>query len=362
MHRHHVLGVELLQLGHDLAQIVVRRRRQVKAADQRVNLLDAADLLGALQGVDDAGMPARADHYEPAAAEPEAGRVLVPMLVRLRLAGQLVCGEVVVHVGMRVAAEPVLDPDLDPGVGQHMLDAGARDRAGREGVALDDDRILGQHRLDVERLQLAAVERTEIGEAAVGLAQEAVAEIVLAAGIEAQILAHLRPPRFEKPDQPAVMVEMPVAEDQRVHLGRVDFQQLEIVGVNIGGEAEIQQIPPLLAASRRFDVQRQAPFAFERLSLRRAAGVGAQHGEAGTFERLQEDVVLVVGDLSHDDAVDDRRLDACGRRRAGRPTPDTRALPSAAEVCKETSAAQRRHVPLRQIVVAAIVLVSGGPQ
>src|SRR5271167_598559 len=61
MHRHHVLQVELLQLRHDLAKIVVRRGRQVKATDERVDLFDAADLLGALQGVDDAGMPAGAD-------------------------------------------------------------------------------------------------------------------------------------------------------------------------------------------------------------------------------------------------------------------------------------------------------------
>src|SRR5215471_19423412 len=48
MHRHHVLKLELLQFRHDLAQIVVRRREEVKAADQRVNLFDAADLLGTL--------------------------------------------------------------------------------------------------------------------------------------------------------------------------------------------------------------------------------------------------------------------------------------------------------------------------
>jgi hypothetical protein len=58
MHRHHVIEIELLQLDHDLAQIVVGRRRQMKAADERVNLFDAADLLSTLQRVDDPAMPA----------------------------------------------------------------------------------------------------------------------------------------------------------------------------------------------------------------------------------------------------------------------------------------------------------------
>ena len=71
--------------------------------------------------------------------------------------------------------------------------------------------------------QLAAVEHAEIGKAAVRIAAETVAEIVLSAGTEAQVLAHLRPPRVKEPDQPAVMVEVPMAEDQRVHRRRVDF-------------------------------------------------------------------------------------------------------------------------------------------
>ena len=57
MHWHHELEVELLQLRHNLVQIVVRRREEVKAADQRVDLFDTADLLGTLQRVDNPGMP-----------------------------------------------------------------------------------------------------------------------------------------------------------------------------------------------------------------------------------------------------------------------------------------------------------------
>jgi hypothetical protein len=56
MHRQHVLEVKLLQLGHDLSQIVVRRRREVEAAQQRIDLLDSADLLRPPQRIDDAAM------------------------------------------------------------------------------------------------------------------------------------------------------------------------------------------------------------------------------------------------------------------------------------------------------------------
>ena len=128
-------------------------------------------------------MTARADHHQPAVAKAEAGRVLVPMLVRLRLAGEFVGAEMVVHIGVHVAADAVLDPVFDPSIRQHVLDTGARHDAGGEGVVFDDDRRFGQHQLDIERLQLAAVEHAEINEGAVGSTEETVAKIVLAAGI-----------------------------------------------------------------------------------------------------------------------------------------------------------------------------------
>src|SRR5262249_57008170 len=127
------------------------------------------------------------------------------MLVRLRLAGKLLRGEMMVSVGLRVAPQAVLDADLYPGVGYHVLYAGARYDSGSEGMALDDDRIFGQHRLDVQRLELAAVDDVEIGEGVVGGLEETMAKMVFASCIEAQILAHLFPPRFEKPHQPPRM-------------------------------------------------------------------------------------------------------------------------------------------------------------
>src|SRR5262245_61009944 len=104
----------------------------MEATEQCVDFFDAADLLGVPQRVDDAGMSARADHYQPAITETKAGSMLVPMLVGLRLAGQFLGSEMVVHIGVGVTAETILNADSDPGVRQYALDAGARYRAGRK--------------------------------------------------------------------------------------------------------------------------------------------------------------------------------------------------------------------------------------
>src|SRR6476646_2174793 len=97
-------------------------------------------------------MAARANHDEPAIAQPKAGGVLVPVLVGLRLTGKFLLGEMVVHVSLRIAALAVLYPVWHPGLGQHVLQAGAEERAGGEGMTLDNDRLLRQHRLDAQGL------------------------------------------------------------------------------------------------------------------------------------------------------------------------------------------------------------------
>jgi hypothetical protein len=144
---------------------------------------------------------------------------------------------------------------------------------------------------------------------------------IFAAGVKTQILAHPRPPCFEKPDQPAVMVEMSVAEDQCVHSGRVDFQQFQIVGVDAWGEPKVQQVAPRLAAPRRFDVQRQTPLAFERLALRHGRESHPLNGKTRAFQRSQEYIVGVVRNLLNDDTVDDRHIDREGDGPRGSPDP-----------------------------------------
>src|SRR5208282_6536071 len=71
MHRQHMLEVERLELRHHPLEVIVRRRSEVEAANERVDLVNARDLPRAAQRVDDAGVTAGGDHHEPSIAEPE---------------------------------------------------------------------------------------------------------------------------------------------------------------------------------------------------------------------------------------------------------------------------------------------------
>ena len=85
-----------------------------------------------------------------------------------------------------VAAEPVLHGEFDPLFGSTFSMLRALDLAGGEGMTDDRRRILRQHGLDVARRQLAPVERAELGKLS-WRAAVAMAEIVLAAGVEREV-------------------------------------------------------------------------------------------------------------------------------------------------------------------------------
>src|SRR4051812_34534326 len=95
-------------------------------------------------------MPARREHDQAAVPEPEAGRVLVPMLVWHRLARELTGSEMVIAVEVWVAAGAIDRTISDDRVRQHALHARAWNDARREGVPLDDNRRLREHSLDAE--------------------------------------------------------------------------------------------------------------------------------------------------------------------------------------------------------------------
>ena len=99
------------------------------------------------------------------------------------------------------------------------------------------------------------------------------AEIVLAAGIELDVGRQHVAILPEEADQAAVMVDMTVADDQRLHLARVDPQQPDVVDQRRGRVAEVEHDRALLLVALRFQEERQSP-----LVVQNVAGVGAAAG------------------------------------------------------------------------------------
>src|ERR1043166_2274843 len=82
MHRDEHVRLELLDLSHDLLEVVGRRRTEMESPDDRMNFLDTRHLLRLSHRIDDADVAAGRDHNEAFAADVEAGGVLVDGLVR----------------------------------------------------------------------------------------------------------------------------------------------------------------------------------------------------------------------------------------------------------------------------------------
>jgi hypothetical protein len=156
---------------------------------------------------------------------------------------------------------------LDQGVGQHVFERGARDRAAGEGAA-ERVRMIAAYRLDMRRPQCLAVERPHRDRRlAVAAAIPLLPEGQVASGIKLEVVAHALPVALDEADQAAVMVAVRMAQDQAVELLRLDPEQVEIAVHDLRGEAEIEQILVLLAGSCRLEVQREAPFAGQGRSL-----------------------------------------------------------------------------------------------
>ena len=70
--------------------------------------------------------------------------------------------------------------------------------------------------------------------------------------------------------QAAVVVNVAVADDQRLDLARIDLQELDVVDQRRGRVAEVEHDGALLLLALRFQEQRQAP-----LIVQDVAGIGA---------------------------------------------------------------------------------------
>ena len=153
----------------------------------------------------------------------------------------------------------------------------------------------------------------------------ALAEIVLAAGIHRDVGWQVLAVLVEKSEQAAPMIEMAVAQDQRVDPGRVDLEQIHVAVDRLGRPTIIQQEGAFVVAALRLQQQRQPPFAVQRAQrLGGAAGLGADavHGL-----RPKEKVAGAV-----DQDTDGEPVDSSARR-SGLPWPSRRRkirLPRAA--------------------------------
>jgi hypothetical protein len=185
------------------------------------------------------------------------------------------------------------------------------DLAGRECLAADHNRRFTQHDLDILPGEIAPVEHAEIAELALRAGADiALAEIVLAAGVHGQIGRQVLAVLLEKTEQPAPMVEMTVAHDQRIDLGRIDLQELHVAVDGIGRPAEVEQEGLLLVAALRLDIKREPP-----LAVQRAPGVGRATGLGPDSTHLlwpEEEVARTIDQDPHAELVDGRHLDRPG--------------------------------------------------
>ena len=214
----------------------------MKTPNQGVDFLNAGDFLRTPHRVDDAAVTAGGDDHQAPIADLKAGCVFMPMLVRHGMAGELLGGEMMIAILDRIAADAVLLAIYNERVRQHAFDAVAWHDTGGEGVFLNYDGQFGQHWLHVVLLEVMPIQYPVSRERTVGLLLHPMAERILAAHIKPQILPHGGSVCLQEADQSAKVIKVPVAEDQRIQIGSIDLQQLQIVRQNIRGESKIQQI------------------------------------------------------------------------------------------------------------------------
>ena len=96
------------------------------------------------------------------------------------------------------------------------------------------------------------------------------AEIVLTARVELDVGRHHRAVFLQEANEAAIVIDMPVADDHRLDLRRIDLEQIHIVE-NCRGVAEVEQDRAVLCAALRFQIQREAPFIVQHVARARAA-------------------------------------------------------------------------------------------
>src|SRR3984957_16529149 len=302
MHGNENVRAQFGNLADDLRQIIRRRRPEVETAHDRVNFRNTRYFHRLPHGIDDADMAAGADDDQTLVLQIEARRVLVNMLIRHDLAfhfrGQIMA---------RIASGAILQLELDHGVGEHFFDAVALDLAGRERLAADHHRRLTENELDVLPRDVATVEHAEVAQIALPGPGVALAEIVLATGIHRQIRGQILAMPVEKSKQTAPVIEMTMAQNQRVDLRRVDLEQVHVAVDGLRRPTIVKQERAFFVGALWLQQQRQSPFAVQRTQQIR--GTTRLRPDAARFLRPEEDIAGAIDQNADAELVDGRHLD-----------------------------------------------------
>src|ERR1700689_94771 len=204
MHGNDDVRIDLLELCHRLAHIVVIGRKQMEPANHCVDLRYTGDIDRLAHGIHDTDMPTGRNDHQPAVLNVETGSMLVPVLVRYELA----FGLGVEH--RHLAAEPLSLMIFDGRIRQHALERPTLDVAGRERVSLNDSGLLTLHDSHSQRLELPMIEHAPVGEMSRCTNYRlAIAEVVLPPDVESQVGGKVVAVPLQKSDEAAEMVEMP---------------------------------------------------------------------------------------------------------------------------------------------------------
>ena len=192
-------------------------------------------------------------------------------------------------------------PDQQAASRRRLLEVGdPLDLAGGHGVADHHRGLLGQHHLEPLGLQALAVELAHV-ERARRRGHETLAEGVLAARIQRE--RALDRALVDQRRQRAVVVGVPVAEDQRVGPGRIDLEDCVIVREVQLGQREVEQDLAALRSAHGLQMVGQAVLGQEGASPAERCALHRDRVQLRA-RTLGEDVVHVVDDVGQDQAID----------------------------------------------------------
>src|SRR6516165_3381571 len=130
---------------------------------------------------------------------------------------------------------------LDQRVGQHLLERSAGNIPGSE-RACERVWIVAAHRLDPRGFKRHAVDGPPGGRLLVARTDPFFAKRFLAAGKEAQIVAHAVSKLRDKARQPTVVIAVPVTQNEPVEPLGLDAEQGKVAHEHLGRVAEIEQV------------------------------------------------------------------------------------------------------------------------